>query len=70
MHYVKYFIWSKWHDPEKPLFVLGVFVILSYISKGMQVMTWNWKEFGVSFLVFEVFAYQARYQINDLRDIC
>lgn len=69
MHYVKYFIWSKWHDPEKPLFVLGVFVILSYISKGMQVMTWNWKEFGVSFLVFEVFAYQARYQINDLRDI-
>ena len=68
-HYIRYFIWPKCQDPEKPLFIIGIFLVFSYISKGIQIMTWNWRGFLVAFLVFEVFAYQARYQINDLRDI-
>lgn len=68
-HYIKYFIYPKLQDLEKPLFVTAIFLLFSYMEKGLQLGAWNWKEFFVSILVFEVLAYQARYQINDLRDI-
>lgn len=68
-HYVRYFIYPKRQDMEKPLLIIGIFIIFSCMRQGIQLAAWNWKQLLVSLLVFEALAYQARYQINDLRDI-
>lgn len=65
-HTLKYLIYPKMQDPQKPLLLLLIFCLYSFVQYGMQFKLWNWNNAIWSFCVFELLAYQIRYQFNDI----
>lgn len=70
-HLILYLFYPKIKDLQKPgLIVLSYFVVL-FLGKACMGITWEWRSqvhnLVIFLFIFDFLAYQARYQINDIR---
>ena len=67
-HLLKYLLYPKSQDPQKPMLIVAGFayyVIYSQTNIGIV----NILQLLLTMVIFDFLAYQARYQINDIRGI-
>ena len=64
---IKYLIYPKSQDLQKPLLIILGFIFYSFYSNNFSL---NGKtDLFIFLIIFDFLAYQARYQINDIRGI-
>ena len=64
---IKYLIYPKLQDLQKPLIIVLGFVLFSFYSNNYTLN--GLTNLFLSMFIFDFLAYQARYQINDIRGI-
>lgn len=69
-YFIKYLVYPKKQDKQKPVLIFLGFVVCVLYHYGWSAQIIQNKAWGnllLCWIVFDVLAYQARYQINDLR---